>query len=60
MDINNHYDAIVIGAGPAGLRPDLPFACKIKNSDCERRREFRQVTTAVGDGTVAALAASNI
>ena len=48
MEANNHYDAIVLGAGPAGLTAGDSTA-----------KRYRQVTTAVGDGTVAALAASN-
>ena len=107
MNMNNHFDAIVLGAGPAGLTAGIylsrarlktlivdegiiggqmvlthaianypgvenisgyqlanimknqakSFGCEIKGNSTAKR--FRQVTTAVGDGTVAALAASD-
>jgi thioredoxin reductase len=46
----NHYDAIILGAGPAGLTAAA--------GDTTAKR-FRQVTTAVADGTIAALAAAS-
>ena len=80
MDTKNHYDAIIIGAGPAGL-PNTEFLknkVELNNwveiviksdmsTDIEGvyaagdsvAKRYRQVTTAVGDGTIAALAASD-
>jgi thioredoxin reductase (NADPH) len=79
MDTKNHYDAIKIGAGLAGL-PNTEFLknkVELNNwgeiviksdmsTDIEGvyaagdsvAKRYRQVTTAVGDGTIAALAAS--
>lgn len=98
MNSNNHYDVIVLGAGPAGLTAGIYLSrAKLKTliinegtvggqmvlthkvanypgivtgdmstsiegvyaaGECTAKH-YRQVTTAVGDGTVAALAASN-
>lgn len=66
MSDDRHYDAIVIGAGPAGLTAGIYLSrARLRTlvvnegvaGDCTAKR-FRQITTAVADGTIAALAAS--
>jgi len=66
MSDNRHYDAIVIGAGPAGLTAGIYLSrARLRTlivnegvaGDSTAKR-FRQITTAVADGTIAALAAS--
>lgn len=51
MDTNNHYDAIIIGAGPAGLTAGIYLSRS-------RMKTLIVNEGTVGDGTVASLTAS--